>query len=104
MERRQEEPKKTNGLKRALTIATLIAVVLGIISVYGGGYVKSVILAPVQLKLAESEKRIDNLESAGASLKNEQVEMLARIRNTELNIYAIAVKLEVENIIKPVDK
>ena len=58
----------------------------------------------VFIKLGKAQERADNLESAVIGLKAELVELTRRQRNTELNTYAIAVKLEIEGIIKPVDK
>lgn len=83
-----------NGLKRILTILSLVVVSISLLTAFGN----------VFIKLGKSQERTDNLESAVAGLKAELVELTRRQRNTELNTYAIAVKLGVEGIIKPVDK
>lgn len=88
------ERKATNGLKKILTILSLMFVSISLLAAFGN----------VFIKLGKSQERADNLEKAVVGLKSELVEMTARQRNTELNTYAIAVKLGVEGIIKPIDK
>ena len=83
---------KPDGLKRILTILSLVATSLVVFGMFGN----------VFLKLGRAQERADNLEKAVVSLKAELVELTNRQRNTELNTYAIAVKLNVEKIIKPV--
>ena len=85
---------KPNGIRKALTIVSLVAASFGVLGAFGN----------VFLKLGRAQERADNLEKAVVSLKAELVELTNRQRNTELNTYAIAVKLNVEKIIKPVDK
>ncbi len=94
MEPRREEKKQPNGFKRLAAIVSLIAVLLTI----------SITLGNILIDIGRERERIDNLESAGVALKAELVELTRNQRNTELNTYAIAVKLGVEGIIKPVDK
>ena len=89
-----EESKKPNGLKKTIAIIGLVSSLL----VLGGTMVGS------GIKIGRQTERIDNLENAIVDVKADQVEILRRLRNTETNTYAIAVKLEIENIIKPVDK
>ena len=86
--------KTTNGFIKTRTIVTLVVGCIILLGAIGNAFIK----------IGKAQERIDNLESAGASLKAELVEMSRRQRNTEINTYAIAVKLGVEGIIKPVDK
>ncbi len=88
------EKQQTNGLRRLLAILSLVAVSLGLLGTFGN----------VFIKLGKAQERADNLERAVVALKADQVEILSRLRTTETNTYAIAVKLEIEGIIKPVDK
>jgi len=88
------ERRATNGLKKILTIVTLMFVSVSLLAAFGN----------VFIKLGKSQERTDNLEKAVVGLKSELVELTRRQRNTELNTYAIAVKLNVEKIIKPMDK
>jgi len=88
------ERRATNGLKRILTIISVVVISIGLLTTFGN----------VFIRLGKSQERADNLEKAVVGLKSELVEMTNRQRNTELNTYAIAVKLGVEGIIKPIDK
>ena len=83
-----------NGLKKTSAIAALIVACLVLLGAIGGAFIK----------IGAAQERVDNLESAIVSVKAKQVEILNRIRNTELNTYAIAVKLDIQNIIKPLDQ
>ena len=85
---------KPDGLKKIFTIISLVATSLVVFGTFGNLF----------LKMGRAQERADNLERAVVSLKAELVELTHRQRNTELNTYAIAVKLNVEKIIKPVDK
>ncbi len=86
--------QQQNGLKRILTILSLVAVLLGLLGTFGN----------VFIKLGAAQERADNLEKAVVGLKAELVELTARQYNTEKNTYAIAVKLEVEKIIVPSER
>ena len=84
----------TNRFKQTLAILSVVVISIGLLTTLGS----------VFIKLGKAQERTDNLESAVAGLKAELVELTRRQRNTELNTYAIAVKLNVEKIIKPMDK
>ena len=78
--------------------------ILIILSILGTAIIILGSFGSVFKELGKSQERLDTFEKIVVDLKAELVELTYRQRNTELNTYAIAVKLEVEQIIKPLEK
>jgi len=101
------ERRATNGLKKTLTLVTIVTVSLALLGMLGTGVFELLNAKKTIKRFADEEDQFikrEEFDRVLVQLKATQDGILRTQKSLEINVYAIAVKLNVQDIIKPVDK